>query len=108
MRRAYRAAAWRAVLLALASSTAAAQSAGQWQGPEHLWRAVCSYCHATGVALPLLGARLPAATIAEFTRKGLKQMPPFAPSQISDTELAALADWISRSEPPPAPQEHAR
>jgi mono/diheme cytochrome c family protein len=92
-------------LLALASRTAAAQSAGQWQGPEHLWRAVCGYCHGTGIGVPLLGARLPAATIAEFTRKGLKQMPPFAPSQISDAELAALAEWISRSAPPPAAQE---
>jgi mono/diheme cytochrome c family protein len=91
----------RVALLLLASGPAAAQSAGQWQGSEHLWRAVCSYCHGAGVGLQLLGAKLPASVIVEFTRKGLKQMPPFAPTQISDAELVALADWISRSEPPP-------
>jgi len=99
-----------AALLALgACTTAAAQSAGQWQGPEHIWRAVCSYCHASGVGQQLLGAKLPAALIVEFTRKGLKQMPAFAPTQIGDAELAALAEWISKSAPPPpAPKEHAQ
>ena len=99
-----------AALLALcACTTAAAQSAGQWQGPEHVWRAVCSYCHGAGVGLQLLGAKLPASVIVEITRKGLKQMPGFAPTQISDTELAALAEWISRSaSPPPAAQEPAK
>jgi mono/diheme cytochrome c family protein len=98
-----------AALLALASGTAAAQSAGQWQGPAHVWRAVCSYCHGAGVGLQLLGAKLPASVIVEITRNGLKQMPGFAPTQISDAELAALAEWISRSEPPPpAAQEPAK
>jgi mono/diheme cytochrome c family protein len=96
-------------LLVLVSSTAAAQSAGEWQGPEHIWRAVCSYCHGAGVGLQLLGAKLPASVIVEITRNGLKQMPAFAPTQISDAELAALAEWISRSEPPPpAAQEPAK
>ena len=90
-----------AVALALlAPGYAAAQSAGEWRGPEHLWGALCGYCHGSGVSLQLLGAKLPAATIAEFTRKGLKAMPPFAPTQVSDAELAALAAWISRSEAP--------
>ena len=94
-----------AVALALlAPAHATAQSAGEWRGPEHLWGALCGYCHGSGVSLQLLGAKLPAATIVEFTRKGLKAMPPFAPTQISDAELAALAAWISCSEaPPPAP-----
>jgi len=87
-------------LLLLASPLAAAQSAGQWQGPEHIWRAICSYCHATGVGVQLLGTRVPAAIIAEITRKGVNQMPGFAPSQISDAELAALAEWITRASPP--------
>jgi mono/diheme cytochrome c family protein len=97
-----------AALLVLVSSTAAAQSAGQWQGPAHLWRALCSYCHGAGVAQQLLGAKLPAAVIVEFTRKGLQQMPGFAPTQINDAELAALAEWISKSEPPPPAKEPAK
>lgn len=91
--------------LLLAPPAARAQSAGEWRGPEHLWGALCSYCHGAGVSLQLLGTKLPAATIVEFTRKGLKAMPPFAPTQISDAELAALAEWISRSEPPAAPPQ---
>ncbi|MCC7461302.1 MAG: cytochrome c [Gammaproteobacteria bacterium] len=90
-----------AALALLGPGHAAAQSAGEWRGPEQLWGALCGYCHGAGVSLQLLGAKLPAATIAEFTRKGLKAMPPFAPTQISDAELAALAAWISRSEAPP-------
>jgi mono/diheme cytochrome c family protein len=98
-----------AALLALASGTAAAQSAGQWQGPPHLWRALCGYCHGTGVAKQLLGAERPAAVIVDVVRRGLPQMPQFAPTQISDAELAGLAQWISVSEPPPpAPKEQAR
>jgi mono/diheme cytochrome c family protein len=82
---------------------APAQSAGEWRGPQHLWDALCGYCHGAGVSLQLLGAKLPAPLIAEVTRSGLKAMPPFAPTQISDAELAALAEWISHSEPPPRP-----
>jgi mono/diheme cytochrome c family protein len=96
-----------AVLLALAAGTAAAQSAGQWQGPPQLWRALCGYCHGAGVAKQLLGARLPSAVIAEIVRQGLPQMPAFMPTQVSDAELGALAEWISRSEPPPAAAQEA-
>jgi mono/diheme cytochrome c family protein len=92
-----------AAIALLGPGHATAQSAGEWRGPEQLWGALCGYCHGAGVSLQLLGAKLPAATIVEFTRKGLKAMPPFAPTQIDDVELAALAEWISRSEPPPAP-----
>ena len=90
-----------AVLLGAARSPA--QSAGEWRGPQHMWDALCAYCHGAGVSLQLLGMQLPAPLIAEVTRRGLKAMPPFAPTQISDAELAALAEWISHSEPPPRP-----
>lgn len=90
-----------AVLLGAARSPA--QSAGEWRGPQHLWDALCAYCHGAGVSLQLLGMQLPAPLIAEVTRRGLKAMPPFAPTQISDAELAALAEWVSRSEPPLRP-----
>ncbi|MFO1400870.1 MAG: cytochrome c [Steroidobacteraceae bacterium] len=91
-----------AAVALLSPPAARAQSAGEWRGPGQLWGALCGYCHGAGVSLQLLGAKLPAATIAEITRKGLKAMPPFAPTQIDDDELAALAAWISRSEAPPA------
>lgn len=103
-----RAARLAAALLALATGTAAAQSAGQWQGPPQLWRALCGYCHGAGVAKQLLGARLPAAVVAQIVRQGLPQMPAFMPTQVSNAELGALAEWISRSEPPPPAQEAAK
>jgi mono/diheme cytochrome c family protein len=89
------------LLPALASRPAPAQSAGEWRGPAHVWGALCGYCHGSGVALQLRGAKLSAEVIAGITRRGLKQMPAFAPTQINDAELAALAEWISRSDPPP-------
>jgi mono/diheme cytochrome c family protein len=86
----------------LLAASAAAQSAGEWRGPGHIWQSLCGYCHGHGVSLPLLGAKLPASAITQITRHGLKAMPAFAPTQIGDAELAALAEWISRAQPPPA------
>lgn len=87
--------------LLLAAGPVRAQSAGEWRGPAHLWHALCGYCHGAGVGLQLLGAHRPAELIATITRSGLRAMPAFAPTQISDEELTALAEWISRSEAPP-------
>ena len=92
-----------AVLIAIPAA-AAAQSAGQWRGPEQIWAATCGYCHDEGVGPELRGRKLPAMGIAPVVRQGLPGMPSFHPSEMNDRELDALARWIERG---PAPAEAA-
>ena len=86
--------------LAAISLPAAAQTAGQWQKPEHIWRAVCSYCHGANVAAELRGRGLPVELIFTIVRQGVPGMPVFHPSEISDDELADLSIWLSSSAAP--------
>lgn len=95
-------------LLALVLATgpvtgARAQSAGQWRGPEHMWESACGYCHGAGVAPELRGRGLPPSLIRKIAREGYAAMPAFHPSEFSDQDLAALADWIAKSQAPPKP-----
>jgi cytochrome c5 len=89
-------------LLALACTAAQAQSAGEWRNSEQLWRATCAYCHNEHVALELRGTALAAHAITGAVRAGPKAMPSFAGSQISDSELDALADWLIHQKRPPS------
>ena len=90
-----------AIVLAALASQACAQAAGQWKDSRQLWGATCGYCHDAGLAPRLLGLNLPPAAIRSAVRSGPGGMPQFTPSQISDAELRALADWLNR-QPPPA------
>ncbi len=92
-----------AIALLAAPAFAHAQAAGQWQGPEHIWRASCAYCHETGLGPKLLGARLPAAVTIAAVRRGPSGMPPFTGSSISDQELKTLAAWLNKQPAPPPP-----
>ena len=84
----------------LVGSGAFAQSAGEWSSPEQLWRATCSYCHDNGVARELRGAGLASQAIMTAVRVGPKAMPSFTQSQISDRELAQLAEWVTTQKAP--------
>lgn len=78
----------------LAPVAGGAQSAGDWQGPEHVWEASCGFCHGTPVAPDIRQMGLPAAVIAEVVRNGAPGMPPIHPSELNEEELAALIEWI--------------
>lgn len=95
-------------LLLLAPATAAAQAAGQWQGPAQIFDVTCRYCHEAGIAPPLIGARPAPALVAAAVRRGPGGMPAFTPTQISDAELRRLADWLQRQPPPPRPRGGSR
>jgi len=84
----------------LATAPAAAQSAGQWRGPQHIWAGTCGYCHGTPVAPEIRGMKLPAQAIAQIVRHGLPGMPAFHESELSDGEVAALAEWLSHAPVP--------
>jgi len=77
-----------------------AQSVGEWRNSEQLWRSTCAYCHDGRLASQLLGARLTAQAVLAAARAGPNSMPSFSASQVSDAELRALADWMSRQKKP--------
>jgi 4-cresol dehydrogenase (hydroxylating) cytochrome subunit len=88
------------VAVTVASAVAAqarAQSAGQWHGPEDTYEKICRYCHDTGVGPVLKGRGLQPAYIAATVRAGRNGMPAFRPSEISNSELLALGQWLERA-----------
>lgn len=89
----------------LAAAACAAQSAGQWRDPAHLWRATCALCHAEGVAPELRGRAWSAEAFTVWMRRGPGGMPTFSAANVSDAEIAELAHWVSQQ---PIPQERAK
>ncbi len=88
-----------ALSLCLLEVPAQAQSAKERNG-EQLWKGYCASCHDGKQATQLLGAGLTTQAIVAVTRSGVSSMPSFAPAQVSDAELLALADWISHQQKP--------
>lgn len=68
------------------------------RSPELIYKSTCGYCHGALVAPPILGQNYPKDFIADRVRNGYNAMLAFRPSEISDAELSALADYISTSE----------
>jgi mono/diheme cytochrome c family protein len=92
-----------AVLL-MSGGAFAAQKLGQVQGerpPEVIYAKTCGYCHGANIGPVIRGRGLSAETIKAMVRSGPNGMPAFRPTEISNTELAALAKWISVSKADP-------
>ena len=66
-------------------------------GAEGTYSETCAYCHGSNVGPIILGRHLPADMIKATVRGGRGAMPAFRPTEISDADLAVLADWISAS-----------
>jgi mono/diheme cytochrome c family protein len=94
-----------ATLAALASGIA--KGAGpEPRAPEHIYASSCGYCHGHDVGPIIRGRALSPQLIEFMVRNGNGAMPAFRPTEITPAELAALAEWISRSEADP--KEHGR
>ena len=78
-----------------------AQSAGEWRDASHLYASSCTYCHDTGVAPNLRGVGWPKEYVSVRVRMGYQAMPAFKPSEISESEIAALATWLADQPLPP-------
>lgn len=72
--------------------------------PEYIYERTCGYCHGHNIAPIIRGRSLPAPVISAIVRSGMGAMPAFKPTEITDTELEALSEWISQSEADP--EEH--
>jgi len=90
--------------LGAGSAAAVAANADALTAPARVWAGACAYCHAQGVAPPIFGLGLAPAAIAAVVRGGLNGMPAFHPSEITDVQLQALADWLAQQ--PAAPAKH--
>lgn len=89
--------------------------------PETVWKLYCMECHAPGVGHPgtmmlaekkgeaqsvILGREdLTEEYIAVTVRGGLLEMAPFRPTEITDEELTALAQYIRTTAPAGAPAD---
>ena len=106
------------IVLVLAGVTGALAASAQDAGPPpppaiirtgpEIFAARCVYCHdARGWGTRSLARRvpegqaellqrevLPPALVQYAVRRGVGSMPQFTPTEISDAELAALADWL--------------
>lgn len=68
------------------------------RSPQFIYDRTCGYCHGHNVGPIILGRQLPAAVVSAIVRSGNGAMPAFKPTEITDTELRALSQWISASD----------
>jgi mono/diheme cytochrome c family protein len=90
--------------LATATIAFAAQKLGQVESeraPEALYSKTCGYCHGKNIGPVIRGRGLPAEAIMRQVRHGQNGMPAFRPTEITNSELDALATWISASKADP-------
>ena len=89
------------------TSQASAQAAGEWRDAKQVFEKICVYCHQGGdgheasVAQGLLGRQIPAEYVVHVVRNGLRAMPEFRPTELSDEELKSLGRMIQDSPPVP-------
>lgn len=99
-------------LLAPGSAARAAAPAAQQALGEQVYARWCVHCHAAGRGNPgtqslqvKYRGQMPAVllertdltpeAIKVFVRQGVQSMPPFRKTEVTDTELAALATWLA-------------
>ena len=92
------AAGWSAMAMAQAAMADQVPGESPPRDPQFIYDRTCGYCHGHNVGPIILGRKLPAEVIATFVRHGNGAMPAFKPTEITNEELDALAEWISASE----------
>jgi (+)-pinoresinol hydroxylase len=108
------------VLIGNAGVAFSAAPTGRIAGPaplvsgELVYQRWCVHCHAAGRGYPgteslqvKYGGKLPAVlldrkdltpqAVGVFVRQGILSMPPFRKTEITDVELAALADYVAKA-----------
>lgn len=92
------------LVLGASAALATGQKLGEVQperSPELLYAKTCGYCHGRNVGPVIRGRALPEDMIKMVARHGQNGMPAFRPTEITNSELNALAKWISVSKADP-------
>ncbi|MCC7463857.1 MAG: cytochrome c [Gammaproteobacteria bacterium] len=98
--------------LAAAADGSAPLNADQLMG-QSLFRATCSYCHAAGGwgtrelarrlgterSVLLERTDLDPAYIRIVVRRGLNSMPAYTPTDLTERQIASIADYLTRNSP---------
>jgi mono/diheme cytochrome c family protein len=82
----------------------AGQKLGQPQSeraPEEIYTKTCGYCHGKNIGPVIRGRALPGDAIKTIVRHGQNGMPAFRPTEITNSELEKLAQWVSASKADP-------
>ena len=96
------------VALAIASPATVQSATGSERSSEEIFETRCAYCHEAGgwgtraiarrmpqgEAELLKRENLPPAFTTFVVRRGIGAMPQFTPTELTDAELAALAEWL--------------
>jgi len=82
------------VLLAVVVFLQSGQAAENGRSGELVYQTICQYCHATGIGPEIRARQLPAAYTTVIVRQGLRAMPAFRLTEISDQELERVAAFI--------------
>lgn len=82
-------------------STVAVDAAAVATG-KHYYQQVCAKCHEVGVGPVITGRGFPAATYVLFARHGNRAMPAFRLSDVDDSTLQAVADYLASTPVVPA------
>jgi len=72
-----------------------AAAAAPPSAPPPIWHAACAYCHENSKVGPPLNGPYDPAALRAIIRSGVDAMPPFHPSELSDEEIDALAQWLA-------------
>jgi len=83
--------------LSIFSTVSFGQAADDWTSGEEIFQKVCQYCHTTGVAVTITGRQLIPAYIKYMVRNGMRAMPPFRQSELSEKDLDKIASYIAES-----------
>ncbi|MEN7535639.1 c-type cytochrome [Aurantiacibacter flavus] len=101
------------VVVAMALPAVVHSSEREVRSPQDIFADRCAYCHeAGGWGTRVLARRvpegqaelrqrdnLPPALTMLVVRRGIGAMPPFTPTELSDAELEALAEWLASGTP---------
>jgi mono/diheme cytochrome c family protein len=89
-------------LTATISHCEAAESTHPVRTGPQVYKQVCAQCHETGVGPVIMGRGLNLPVVKFFVRNGNGAMPAWRVTEISDPELAQVANWLEKSPAPAA------
>lgn len=74
--------------------SAFADEGGNTNQGQQVYQQICQYCHETGIGPKITERQLPGSYTRFVVRNGLRAMPAFRTTEVSETEIAAVAAFV--------------